>query len=176
MKILVILSLLLSSQASVARDGKPPDSLVKEFLTAVNRDDVKQVSQLLQSGVEVNATLEARGSKFSAIMLVRGVEVARLLIDAGAKVDSIDDKNKMNALHWVIYRTCDAEVAEVLIKEGGADPNATTPFHPDFGPDSPVTPVDMAVMTCYEGGLIEMLLKYGGDGKFFRELLEKNAK
>ena len=77
----------------------------------------------------------------------------------------------MNALHWVIYRTCDPDIAEVLIKKGGADPNATTPFHPDFRPDTPVTPVDMAVMTCSDESVIEMLLSYGGDGKFFRELL-----
>ena len=176
MKILVILSLLLSSQALVARD-----SLVKEFFIAVNRDNIKKVSRLLKSGVDVNATLPYRGTGFSAIMLVRGVEVARLLVDAGAKVDSVDDKNEMNALHWVIYRTCDPDVAEVLIKKGGIDPNITAPFHPDYGLKTParftpVTPVDMAAMTCADGSVIEMLVRYGGDGKFFRELLEKNAK
>ena len=176
MKFLIVLSLLWSSQTLSS------DSQLEEFFVAVNRDNVEKVSQLIQSGVDVNATLEARGTRFSAIMLVRGVEVAQLLINAGANLDLTDKKNKMNALHWIIYRTCDARVVEVLLKDGNADPNTTAPFHPDFGPDTPVipvTPVDMAVMTgCDDrgGDVIGMLLKYGGDGKFFRELLEKNTR
>ena len=171
MKFFVIVCLFLSSQALSS------DSQVEEFFTAVNQSNIEQVERLLMSGVEINSTLEFRGTRFSAIMLVRNVEVARLLIELGAYVDRVDPKYKMNALHWVIYRTCNAEIVEALIEDGNADPNATTPFHPDFGSDSPVTPVtpvDMAVMTCNDDGVLEMLLKYGGDGKFFRELLEKN--
>ena len=154
------------------------DSQVEKLFYAVNKSNVEQVELLLEKGVDVNASLEGRGSKFYAIMLVRDVEVARVLLAAGANVNITDPKNKMNALHWVIYRTCDADVAEVLIKEGGADPNATTPVHPDYGLSTPehllpVTPVDMALMTCVaEGDLIEMLLKYGGDGKYYREIIE----
>lgn len=174
MKVLVILGLLLSSQASVARD-----SLVKEFFTAVNQSNVEQVERLLMEGVDIDATLPYKGTRFSAIMLVRNVEVARLLIEVGSNVDEVDRKYKMNALHWVIYRTCDPEIVEALIEDGNADPNATAPFHPDFGPDTPVTPVtpvDMAVMTCDDDSVIDMLLAHGGDGKFFRELLERDAK
>lgn len=175
MKILVILGLLLASQASAARD-----SLVKEFFTAVNQSNVEQVERLLMEGVDIDATLPYKGTRFSAIMLVRNVEVARLLIEVGGNVDEVDRKYKMNALHWVIYRTCDPEIVEALIEDGNADPNATAPFHPDYGPEdtpiTPITPVDLAAMTCPDGSVIEMLLTHGGDGKYYRELLERDAK
>lgn len=153
------------------------DSQVEELFNAVNKSNVEQVAALLEKGVDVNASLKGRGTDFYAIMLVRNAEVARLLITAGAKVDVTDGKDGKSALHWVIERTCSAEVAEVLIEDGGADPNATVSS--DEFP-YPLTTLDWALMFCALGGeadgVIEMLLNYGGDGKFYRELLEKKNK
>lgn len=140
------------------------DPRVEELFNAVAESDVRQVVLSLESGVDVNASLKG----FYAIMLVKNVEIARLLIDAGAKVDVVDGREGKNALHWVIERSCDADVAEVLIAKGGADPNATIPA-------TGFTPVDTAVscaMFTGDTSVIEMLLSYGGDGKLYRELLQ----
>jgi len=145
------------------------DPQVEQLFNAVAESDVRQVVLSLESGVDVNASLKG----FYAIMLVEDVAIARLLIDAGARVDVVDGREGQNALHWVIERTCDAEVAEVLIEEGGADPNATAPATDIF---PPLTPVDAAMMFCAMGtgdtSVIEMLLDYGGDGKLYREMLQ----
>ena len=151
--------------------GSQANSQVEELFNAVATSDVRQVVLSLESGVDVNASLKG----FYAILLVEDVAIARLLIDAGAKVDVVDGKRGMNALHWVIERSCDADLAEVLIEEGGADPNATAPSN-GLSP-YPLTPVDAALMACTMGtgdtSVIDMLVAYGGDGKLFREMLQR---
>lgn len=148
------------------------DPQVEQLFNAVAESDVRQVVLSLEDGVDVNANLKG----FYAIMLVEDVAIARLLIDAGAKVDVVDGKRGMNALHWVIERSCDADVAEVLIEEGGADPNATAPSDGFLSP-YPLTPVDAAMIVCTMGtgdtSVIDMLLAYGGDGKLYREMLQR---
>ena len=170
MRFLIVLSLLWSSQALSS------DSQLEKLFEAINSNDAEQVASLLESGIDVNASIQQGDEKFYAIMLVRNVEITRLLLDAGAKVDVTEKDGGLSALHWIIVRTCDGDIAEVLIKEGGADPNAIA-SSTDISPN-PITPLDMAITACFmgDGDILDVLVKYGGDGKLYRELLEKNTK
>jgi ankyrin repeat protein len=90
----VLLAFLASGELSADSHSTDPDTLVAEFHQAVASNDSHRVEQFLADGMPV----DSRDSRQRTALLVAthhdSVDVARLLIEAGADVnarDSIDD-------------------------------------------------------------------------------------
>jgi uncharacterized protein len=99
----------------------PPDSPVADAAMRRDRDAVRA---LLQNGADVNA---AQGDGMTALHWAAGhgdVELANMLLYAGARVDAVTRNGNYTPLH-LAGRAGNAQVVGPLLK-AGADPNAPT--------------------------------------------------
>ncbi len=136
---------------------------VESFFDAISEGDLARVESLLAEGVDVNASIAG----ITALMVVKDVEIAELLIAAGADVNAVYEKDGSSVLHIAAGRHCNAELVRVLI-EAGADVNAKRP-------GTYVTPLDYAVGCAFGTGdtsVHEVLLAHGGEGELFHQLWE----
>lgn len=112
---MLLVAVLLSAGAA------PPESPVAD---AAMRGDIEAVVTLLKEGADVNA---AQGDGMTALHWAAkngSVELAQILISAGANVDAVTRVGAYTSLH-LASRAGHAEVAGALL-EAGSNPNAAT--------------------------------------------------
>jgi ankyrin repeat protein len=103
-------------------DDSPP-VLPGKALTALFRKDVKALQRFLNGDtVDLRSDLYGRTLLMLAVGVEDGLELVRLLIEAGADVNLADTRGRYTALHFAVidFRL---EAVRLLLK-AGADPNA----------------------------------------------------
>ena len=98
---------------------------MSQLMNAINGNDIGQVKQLINEGVDVNQ-LEPNGDAPLIMAAYKGhSEIVNILLQAGADTTVVDPGMKATALHAAAYagRT---EAAQLLINYG-IDINAQTP-------------------------------------------------
>ncbi len=101
---------------------KTAEELNSELITASCNSDVKQVAKLLQKhNLDVNFQCKKWHGR-TALLYATNMNIANLLIDAGADVNAKD-----NFGYTALHRVSKVDIAKLLI-EAGADINAKTKF------------------------------------------------
>ena len=121
MKTRSLRSLLVLSAATLLWAAAPAESPVAD---AAMRKDAAGVRALLQQGADVNA---AQGDGMTALHWAArnaDVELAKMLIYAGAHIESVTRNGNYTPLH-LASRTGNAAVIKALL-DAGANPNAAT--------------------------------------------------
>lgn len=85
--------------------------------TACTRDDLAMVTLLLSKGARVNATMEFGITPLDFTATQGSVEVATVLLDAGADVNNQDEKTATTPLHRAAIRG-DVAMVSLLISRG----------------------------------------------------------
>ena len=128
----------------------PPDD--RALLDATKRSDVAAVRTLLEEGADPNV---AQGDGLSALHLAAqegNLEIAELLLAAGAKVGAKTQIGEYTPLH-LASEGAHASVVRALL-EAGADPAAVTTT-------TGVTPLHLAAKTVHGEGAVRELLEHG---------------
>ena len=128
----------------------PPDD--RALLDATKRSDVAAVRTLLEEGADPNV---AQGDGLSALHLAAqegNLEIAELLLAAGAKVGAKTQIGEYTPLH-LASEGAHAYVVRALL-EAGADPAAVTTT-------TGVTPLHLAAKTVHGEGAVRELLEHG---------------
>ena len=123
-----------------------------ELLDATKRRDVAAVRSLLEAGADPNA---ARGDGLTALHLAAeagNLEIAKLLIGAGAKVGATTRIGGYMPIHFA-SGAAEASFVGALI-EAGADPDAVTTA-------SGVTPLHLAAKAFKGESTVRVLLEHG---------------
>jgi len=93
----------------------------KEFFSAIIKNDVKKVQELIDDGINVNSTNEKNGWTALHYAADKGrAKIAKILIENGADIDRRDVKGR-TPLHIAAIKG-NVKVAKVLLNYG-ADPN-----------------------------------------------------
>ena len=88
---------------------------------AVQDGDIEAVRRLIASGVPLNDFDEIGRTPLHYAVVAESVEMAALLLDAGADVNAHDEAHVGNTPLAEVASRCTPEIAEVLIVNG-ADP------------------------------------------------------
>jgi uncharacterized protein len=99
----------------MARVGELTDSDVPPLITAVSSGDLGRVSALLQNGVDVNVHGQTGFTGLMAASFAGNVEMAKLLIEHGAKVNDQDFEGR-TSLHYAVERADASDVIPELLK------------------------------------------------------------
>lgn len=91
-----------------------PDTLSSELSGAVSRDDLETSSALIAAGAYVKTTMRGK----SPLLNVRSAAMVRLLVAAGAPVDSADNQGATALARAAAFQS--AEVVEALLKAGAS--------------------------------------------------------
>ena len=122
------------------------------LLDATKNGDVEAVRALLAGGSDPN---EARGDGLTALHLAAeagNLEIARLLIGAGAEVGATTRIGAYMPIHLASGAAASSLVGELI--EAGADPNAVTTA-------SGVTPLHLAAKAFNGESTVQVLLRHG---------------
>jgi ankyrin repeat protein len=128
----------------------PPDD--SALLDATKRGDVAAVRSLLGEGADPNVT---QGAGLSALHMAAqegNLEIAKLLLGAGAKVEAKTQIGEYTPLH-LASEGAHASIVRALL-EVGADPGAVTTT-------TGVTPLHLAAKTVNGEGAVRELLEHG---------------
>ncbi len=107
---LVALFLIAFSGPAFADDSKL-------FLEAANKGDVAKVRKFLASGVDVNAKTEYGGTALAFACDRGNVELAKLLIENGADVDTKDSFYSATPMSWAMMHG-HLDILELLVNAG----------------------------------------------------------
>ncbi len=157
--------------AQVLIDAGSPLNAVgkKESITPLGvalGENKSMVAPLLKAGADPNLTLYEQ--RFSPLYFADSIEIAKMLVDAGASVKAAS-REGWSPLHGVQYRTQSVEMAEFLISKG-ADPNAKD--------SSGLTPLDHVATgdkSASNVALVDTLLKHGATVPDPRALLRRTS-
>ena len=122
------------------------------LLDATKRSDVAAVRSLLADGADPNV---ARGDGMTALHLAAGagsVDIARLLIDAGAQVSATTRIGGYMPIHLASGAAASSLVGALI--EAGADPDAVTTA-------SGVTPLHLAAKAFKGESTVRVLIEHG---------------
>jgi len=110
-------------RATAAPRAAVPDDLNSKLVDAAGKGDTKAVNELIAKGADVNGreATSSRSTPLIAAACNAKVEVARILVEHGAKVNSTNSENT-SALNYASY-IGNAELVLLLV-EHGADINA----------------------------------------------------
>jgi ankyrin repeat protein len=110
-----------------------PRLLPEKALTALYRKDIKTLKRFLnEDTVNLRSDLYGRTLLMLAVDVEDGLELVRLLIEAGADVNLADTRGRYTALHFAVI---DFRLGVIrLLLKAGADPNVPdasgwTPLH-----------------------------------------------
>ena len=122
MRQLLITAFVLLGQAAAAG----------ELQDAVKAGDLARAAQSVSDGADVNEVDYLAGSPLHIAALRGELEMARMLLDAGADLENIEFGNGQTALHWAALGGQPALIS--LLAEAGADLDArsdsgATPLH-----------------------------------------------
>jgi uncharacterized protein len=131
----------------------PPSSKQKQFLNAIESNDVPTVQKLIAEGIDLDTRDKGGSTALMRASLLSYGELVKLLIKAGADANLHDNIGK-TALHYAAQEYQD-EIARFLI-EAGADVNSQ-----DIHGNTPLS--DAVFYSKGRGLLIELLRKSGAN-------------
>jgi hypothetical protein len=135
------------SLSSFATDLFKPSLKEEAFFRAIETRDEKYVAKILTYYPDVANRLSPDGRSPLNIAVDRhNPEICKLLLDAGANLEFMDPKMKMQPLNRSLH-TGYADIAELLI-DRGADVNARDGNGNGSGNNAGQTPLYMAVSEC----------------------------
>ncbi|WP_428048894.1 ankyrin repeat domain-containing protein [Candidatus Avelusimicrobium caledoniensis] len=142
---------LIKDAQTVTKAQREKDN---KLLKAVKKGKVEQVRQLLAEGANPNAYAEIHEgweSGYTALMYADNLEIAQMLLDAGADVNAVDQVG-WTALMWA-WKPKQLEKVKWLIAHG-ADVNHNL---------AKQTPLTLAINADYYWERVEALLNAGAD-------------
>lgn len=96
------------------------DARTSEFWTACRNGDVAKVREMLDAGMDANARFDAGMTPLAAAALRDQVEVAKLLVERGARLDLRDDSYQLTPLGYAIMFG-QSKVVEFLLPRSTED-------------------------------------------------------
>jgi len=120
--------------ATAAIKELPLDEINKILLAAVQTENVKEVSRVLEASRDIDINLDFRHDGVETLLHKAGnVEIASLLLDHGASADSTN-RNGQTALFEAVKKPGNIQLVKFLVEVGKADVNFAdedgyTPLH-----------------------------------------------
>lgn len=140
-----IMNLLLENKCDINQKGYMG---FVPLMYACKFSNKKAVEELLKRGANIDAREYMHG--LTSLMMVEDGKIAKMLIDAGAKVNDVDNLNASP-----LMRACNKDVAEVLIANG-----ANIQAKDNEGKTALVYAIERELLE-----VVESLIKHGADIK-----------
>ncbi|RBQ72736.1 hypothetical protein FVER14953_08793 [Fusarium verticillioides] len=143
---------ILGAMWEYSQGNISPEALDESLYEATDFENQRTVELLLRYGANANATGELYGNALTAAAFDGTIEIIKLLLDAGADINSADG--------WALQTAADQGHVEVvnLLLERGANVNATT-----ANPNMPKCTALQAAVESGRGDIVEILLEHGAD-------------
>ena len=127
---------------------------MKDILDAILMEDTALLTQMLESGCDVNIQDEDGRTPLMQAVIDNNVETVKLLIQHGANVNTQDYLGKTSALHFAAQNNSPELVELLLINRAEVDIK-------DINGNTPLS--DAVFNSRSEGSVIQLLLLHGGD-------------
>ncbi|RBA22188.1 hypothetical protein FPRO05_00535 [Fusarium proliferatum] len=143
---------ILGAMWEYSQGNISPEALDESLYEATDFENQRTVELLLRYGANANATGELYGNALTAASFDGTIEIIKLLLDAGANINSADG--------WALQTAADQGHVEVvnLLLERGADVNATT-----TNTNMPKCTALQAAVESGKGDIVDILLEHGAD-------------
>ncbi|KAJ4245039.1 hypothetical protein NW762_014247 [Fusarium torreyae] len=143
---------ILGAMWEYSQGGISPDMLDESLYEATDFENERTVELLLQYGASANATGEAYGNALTAAAFDGTINIIKMLLDAGADVNSADG--------WALQTAAEqghTEVVNILL-ERGANVNAFT-TNENMAQGTAL----QAAVESGQGDIVDILLEHGAD-------------
>ena len=133
---------------------------------AVGKNDL-ETTKLILEHKQVKSKINIKDKQFGYSVLHHAiskkyVEIAKVLIDHGASVNSIESESLESILHTACWKDCDVELVELLVKKGANLESKNRYFDFNGKPICGITPLFITV-TKRNVLLTKLLLEHGAD-------------
>jgi len=97
-----------------------------DLFSAIQKNDVAKVQELLDQGADVNARNHKGQTTLMVAVIFGAYATAKILIEKGVRVGEVETGNRSTALHDVAAETRGTGEMAALLIQAGADVNAKT--------------------------------------------------